>query len=117
MVATPDWTRPGMTVLDDPGTVIDQGGPTALGQWFYDQLDPRTHLERYVQRPEIAFDLGGEDSHIPRANAEDFRDALRRLDPAAAERVRIRVHPGLDHVGVGRDAAAAGQSLGFLTEA
>lgn len=115
MIATPDWTRPGMTRLEDPDTVIDQGAPTQLGQWFYQELDPATHLRRYLHRPEIAFDLGGEDHHIPRTNAEAFRDALGRLDPAAADRVRVRIHDGLDHWTAGRDTGAQADALAFLT--
>jgi dienelactone hydrolase len=113
MIATPDWTRPGMTVLDDPGTVIDQGDPTQLGRWFYDALDPMTHLERYRTRPAIAFDLGADDRHIPRANAEAFRDALVRLASGSADRVQIRVHAG-GHLAAGRNPAALAAALDFL---
>ncbi len=115
MIATPDWTRPGMTQLEDPNTVIDQGEPTQLGWWLYHHLDPMTHLEHYRHRPEIAFDLAGEDRHIPQANAETFRDALEELDPAAAGHVRIRIHGGLDHLAAGRDTDAQNDSLAFLT--
>lgn len=115
MIATPDWTRPGMTLLDDPDTPLDQGEPTRLGRWLYQRLDPMTHLERYRDRPEIAFDLGGADRHIPRTNAEAFRDALAKLDPAAADRVHIRIHDGLDHLAAGRDAETQNQALAFLT--
>jgi hypothetical protein len=73
-----------------------------------------THLERYVGRPAIAFDLGADDRHIPRSNAEAFRDALARLDPSAGGRVRIRVHDG-DHLAAGRNPAAQTAALDFLT--
>lgn len=115
MIATPDWARPGMTRLDDPDTVIDQGEPTQLGRWLYHELDPMTHLQRYLHRPEIAFDLGGADHHIPRSNAEAFRDALERLDPATADRVHIRILDGLDHLAAGRDTGAQADALAFLT--
>lgn len=117
MIATPDWTRPGMTRLDDPDTLVDQGRPTRLGRWLYDQLDPLTHLERFRHRPAIAFDLGGDDRHIPRANADHFRAALARLDPSAASRVHIRVHDGLDHRAAGRDPTVLTSALTFLTSA
>lgn len=114
MIATPDRTRPGVTALDAPNTILEQGAPTRLGQWLYDQLDPMTHLHRYIARPEIAFDLGGEDHHIPRTNADAFRDSLVRLDPTAAGRVRVRVHDGLDHLAAGRDPAAQADAINFL---
>jgi cephalosporin-C deacetylase-like acetyl esterase len=31
MIATPDWTRPGMTILNDPDSLIEQGEPTPYG--------------------------------------------------------------------------------------
>jgi dienelactone hydrolase len=117
VVATPDWTRPGMTLPDHPDTIIDQGQPTTLGRWLRDQLDPMTNLRRYLRRPYVAFDLGGSDRHIPRANAEAFRAALAGLDPQAAERIHIRVHDGLDHVGTGQDPAVQAGSVAFLTAA
>jgi dienelactone hydrolase len=115
VVATPDWTRPGMAALDDAHEVIEQGRPTRLGQHLFDVLDPSTHLERYRARPEITFDLGGDDRHIPRQNAEAFRDALVALDPEAGRRVRIRVHDGLDHLAAARDPEVLGEALGALT--
>lgn len=115
MIATPDWTRPGMTALDDPDTVIDQGEPTGLGRWFRTALDPMTHLDRYRDRPDIAFDLGAADRHIPRANAEAFRGALMQLDPSAADRVRIRLHDG-DHLAAGRNPTALRAALDFLAD-
>jgi dienelactone hydrolase len=115
IVATPDWTRPGMTRLDDPTSVIDQGEPTPYGQWLYDHLDPLTHLERYARGPAIAFDLGGGDAHIPAAHARAFRRALGELAPSAGESVVVRVHDGLDHVGVAQDQAVLAASLGWLT--
>ena len=32
MIATPDWTRPGMTMLNDPDSLIEQGEPTPYGR-------------------------------------------------------------------------------------
>jgi uncharacterized protein len=103
MIATPDWTRPGMRMLNDPDTVIDQGQPTPYGQWLFDHLNPITHLECFARAPAIAFDLGGDDLHINADNAVAFKAALGVSYPAAAEQVQIRIHPGLDHLGAGRD--------------
>jgi dienelactone hydrolase len=114
MIATPDWTRPGMTRLDDPTTEIDQGAPTALGQWLFDNLDPMTHASRYRDRPAIAFDVGGQDRHIPSAHAQAFQERIVRDDLGAAGRIQVRVHPGLDHLTAGRTQAVQDEALGFL---
>jgi uncharacterized protein len=98
VVATPDWTRPGMRDLADPETVLPQGEADAYAQWFYDQLDPLTHLEAYGHGPAIAFECGEEDLHVPADGALRFQAALRDTHPAAGERVRVTVQPGVGHL-------------------
>jgi hypothetical protein len=49
MIASPDWTRPEMRMLADPETVVDQGEPTAYGQWMFDHLAPMTHLSYFAR--------------------------------------------------------------------
>jgi len=110
--STPDWSRPGMRELGDPSRIVAQGEADPYAQWFADQLDPMRHLDRYRRDLAIDFELGGEDHHIPEANARAFADALTALDPPAAE-VTINVHPGLDH-GVVSDEAAQGAAVDFL---
>ena len=114
MVATPDWTRPGMAGLDGSSPPLVQGEPTAYGQWLYDRLDPMTHLDAFRRGPAITFELGAADRHIPPANAHAFRDALADVAPRAAERVRIREHPGLDHLGGARDPDVQSAALAWL---
>jgi len=114
IVATPDWTRPGMARLDDPSSLIDQGEPVAYGQWMYDHLDPMTHLAWFARGPAIAFDLGGEDRHIPAQNALAFHQALEASHPAAAQQVRVRIHAGLDHVGAARDPRVQDAGMAWL---
>src|SRR6266508_3223777 len=60
IVATPDWTRPGMTDLFDPYRVLPQGQADAYPQWFHDQLDPLTHLHAYAHGPAITFECGAD---------------------------------------------------------
>jgi uncharacterized protein len=103
MIATPDWTRPGMTMLNNPHSVIEQGEPTPYGQWMFDHLNPMTHLGSFARSPAIAFELGGNDLHINGGNAVAFKAALAAAHPAAAAQVDIRTHPGLDHLAAGRD--------------
>jgi len=114
MIATPDWTRPGMTALDDAETVIDQGEPTAYGQWMFDHLDPMTHLGSFARAPAITFQLGGNDLHINQENAVKFKAALAGAYPDAAAEVHIRVNPGLDHLGAGRDRGVEDACLDWL---
>ena len=107
--STPDWSRPDMRELDDPSRVVDQGAADPYAQWFADHLDPSRHLERYLGRPAIAFELGADDHHVPADNARAFAAGLRRAEPAASARLRVQAYPGLDHLGVTRsdDARAA----------
>ncbi len=114
MIATPDWTRPGMTLLDDPGTVIDQGEPTAYGQWMFDHLDPMTHLGSFARTPAITFQLGGNDLHINSEHAVAFKAGFAAAYPHAAAQVDIQIHPGLDHFGAGRDRRVEDACLEWL---
>lgn len=105
LVATPDWTRPGM--CDDsrtPPLPIDQGEAGPYAQWLYEQLDPITHLERYRRPLSVLFECGAEDAHVPPDGALRFREALAGLDDAAEVQVELR--PGLGH-----DAAALDEKL------
>lgn len=66
-------------------------------RYFYDALDPLTHLATYAHGPAITFECGAEDTHVPPDGALRFQSALREADPAAGERVRVNLHPGLGH--------------------
>jgi dienelactone hydrolase len=100
VVATPDWLRPGMHDAFDPGRPLDPGEPDAYARYFYDRLNPLTHLERYSHGPRIRFFCGERDTHVPADGALRFQAALRRVHPEAAERVRVEVIPGLAHMDV-----------------
>lgn len=98
IVATPDWTRPGMRDLRDPSRVLPQGEPDAYAQWFYNHLDPLSHLSHYAHAPAIAFECGADDTHVPPDGALRFRDALAKDYPNAAGGVRVTLHPGTGHM-------------------
>ena len=53
-----------MTRVDDPEVVIDQGSPTASGQWLYAHLDPMSNRSAYAHAPAISFELGSLDTHV-----------------------------------------------------
>lgn len=114
--ATPEWTRPGMTRIGEPRNVIDQGTPTPYGAWLYDQLNPASHLHRYARDLAINFELGERDTHVPPASALAFLDDLKATAPAAAEHVRVALHPGLDHLDVVRDPAVLTDALSWISE-
>lgn len=114
VVATPDWTRPGMTRVGEPGNVIEQGHPGAYGQWLYAHLDPATHPHNYAHGPAIAFELGADDTHVPPEAATRFRELLRSSAPLAAARMRINEHVGLDHLGAVREERVISAALEWL---
>jgi len=115
IVATPDWTRPGMTRVGEPDSVIDQGEPSSYGAWLYKHLDPITNQGAYRRGPAIAFELGRNDTHVPPAAALAFRDQLRSSAPDAADRMRITLHDGLDHLPAARDPQMQDAALAWLT--
>lgn len=102
VVATPDWRRPGMTDLRLEGhPPLPTGSPDAYARWFYEQLNPITHLASYAHAPEMHFVCGEKDDHVPPEAAFRFKTALAELYPQAGERVTIEMLLGLDHGGVG----------------
>jgi dienelactone hydrolase len=114
--SSPDWSSPGMHGFDDPSTPLDQGQPDAYAQWFYDRLDPRTHLDRYARGPWMAFECGQEDFHVPADGAMRFQSALRDTHPHAAERVRVTVHPGIGHLDAMRSGELHQRCLGWFRQ-
>jgi dienelactone hydrolase len=100
VVATPDWLRPGMHDAFEPDTLVDQGTADAYAQFFYDQLNPLTHLAGYAHGPAITFYNGGNDTHVPPDGALRFQAALRPAYPSAANNVSVRIVQGLAHMDV-----------------
>jgi dienelactone hydrolase len=86
--ASGDWTGPGMRGFEDPSTPLDQCNADAYGQWFYDHLDPLTHLDAYARGTWIAFECGGDDFHMPADGALRLRDALHAAHPSAGAGTR-----------------------------
>lgn len=100
LIATPDWARPRMRRFDDPGLLVDQGTADAYARWYYERLDPMTHLDAYRRDVAISFHNGGADFHVPADDALRFRQALLRLQPDAERRVEVHVHAGAGHMDV-----------------
>lgn len=114
LVATPDWTRPGMHTVEDAPEPIDQGEADRYAQWFYDRLDPLTHLEAYERAVAISFHCASEDRHVPSDGARRFRSALVERDPSAADRVRVTTYDGLSHLDGARDDRLYTDALDWL---
>lgn len=94
VTATPDWLRPGMHA---DGQAVGPGEPDACAQWFYDHMDPMTHLDFYAHRPAIDFECGERDDHVPAEAALRFRSALAPVYGEAQARIRVICHPGIGH--------------------
>ncbi len=94
VVATPDWTRPGMQDIGT-GALVPPGTPDPKAQFFFDALEPLHHAERYATLP-VHFVNGGSDMHVPPEAARRFRDAVNgaRRDGS----ISIVEKPGLGHL-------------------
>ncbi len=98
MVATPDWLRPGMHDLFQPDRLLDPGTPDAYARFFYDQINPLTHLQAYMHAPAISFECAADDTHVPPDGALRFQAALQQVAPRAAEQVRVNLIAGANHM-------------------
>lgn len=114
IVATPDWTRPGMRSFKEPYGLVEQGEPTAYAKWFYEQFDPYTHLERYTKHCAITFECAENDEHVPPDGALRFRDELRKMTLGTSP-VRVNFHAGYGHSD-GSEATFTQNSLDWLSD-
>ncbi len=94
VVATPDWTRPGMRDIAT-GEPVPPGAPDPKAQVFFDALEPLRHPGRYTGL-RIHFINGASDTHVPPEAARRFRDAVNGLGRAGP--VRVTEKPGLGHL-------------------
>jgi dienelactone hydrolase len=96
IIATPDWLRPGMR-RGNPPELLPPGTPDSYARFFYDRLNPITHLEAFAQRPAITFELGADDTHVPPEAALRFEAALRQRYPDYGDDLRVTLHLGCGH--------------------
>lgn len=120
IAATPDWTRPDMRDIGDPSRVLPQGEPDAYARWFYEHLDPLSHLSHYAHAPAIAFECGADDRHVSPDGAFRFRDALAQAYPQAYPQasagVRVTLHLGAGHIESAQDPALFQNCLAWLAD-
>lgn len=114
LAATPDWTRPGMQTLGEEPVLLDQGEPDRYAQWFFDALNPIAHLEAYEREVAIALLCGAADLHVPAEAGTRFRTALCDRDPRAAERGRVELYEGLEHLEAASDERLYSAALDWL---
>lgn len=104
IVATPDWTRPGMLPIGSAaGDPMPQGAPDAYSRKLYELFNPITNLDHYAHAPEIRFVCGEKDNHVPPEAAFRFKKALADLYPQASANLLIDLYPGLDHITMGQN--------------
>lgn len=75
--------------------------------WFYDRLNPLTHVDAYERGLAITFECGADDAHVPPDGVLRFRAALHGTYPQAAESVLLSVHPGIGHMDGAKHYAGA----------
>jgi uncharacterized protein len=114
LVATPDWTRPGMHALGEARVLLDQGEPDRYALWFFDAFNPMTHLEAYERDVAIEFLCGAGDLHVPAEAALRFRAALYEREPGTADRIRVELYEDLDHLDAARDERLYSAALDWL---
>jgi uncharacterized protein len=103
-----------MQTLGEDHVLLDQGEADRYAQWFFDALNPVTHLEAYERDVAIAFLCGAADLHVLAEAAARFRTALCDRDPCAADRVRVELYEGLDHLDAARDERLYSAALEWL---
>jgi dienelactone hydrolase len=116
-IATPDWLRPGMQDLSNPGTLLPPGKPDAYAQYFYDHLNPLTHLSSFAHGPAIYFLCGEQDTHVPPDGTLRFQTALREAYPTAGDHVQVKLLPGLGHLDFIKSQPWWPDCLAWLTRA
>lgn len=98
VVATPDWTRPGMRDIAS-GELIEQGLPDARAKLLFDALSPMKHLGHYRDLA-MKFIVGEMDRHVPAEAALRFA-ALVNEDGG---QVSVLVKAGFSHLDfIGRE--------------
>lgn len=98
MLSSPDWLRPGMREPEPPETVLNQGCADSYAQWFFDQFDPLSHLDRYERAIRIQLQFGARDQHVPAALAEPFVTRFWQAPAALGRSCQVLIHNDYDHL-------------------
>jgi dienelactone hydrolase len=117
VVATPDWLRPGMHDVFKPGMLLPPGEPDGYAQYFYDHLNPLTHLAAYAHGPAMKFVCGESDTHVPPDGALRFQAGFREVYPSLADCIEVSFIPGMENLGVRHTKLWWPDCLAWLTRA
>lgn len=98
VIATPDWLRPNMEDVFQPGVILPTGKPDRYAQYFYDHLNPLTNLNAYAHAPQIHFICGEKDTHVPPAGAFQFQKTFQKMYPQAANKITVNLISNLKHL-------------------
>ncbi len=98
VIATPDWLRPDMEDRLQSGNLIPVKKADSYAQYFYDQLNPLTHLSAYAHGPEIHFICGADDTHVRPDGAIRFHSLLRDNYPSAADNIEVTLLENFKHL-------------------
>ncbi len=96
IIATADWLRPGMQ-RGNPPEELPPGTPDSYARFFYDRLNPITHLDAYAHRPALTFELGADDTHVPPEASLRFQAALRQRYLDYGDDLRVTLYLGRGH--------------------
>lgn len=95
--STPDWKRPGMRDVFDEDRIVPTGTADLYAQFFYDHLDPLTHVERYARGAELNFVSCESDQHIPPDGVKRFTALLAEQCPQASTQLSQVTLPHRSH--------------------
>lgn len=62
--------------------------PDTYAQYFYDHLNPLSHLDAYAHASDINFLRGEQDTHVPPDGAFPFQSSFQEMFPIAADHVQ-----------------------------
>ena len=99
----------------NPEILLDPGKPDAYAQYFYDRLNPLTHLDAYSRGPAMNFLCGERDTHVPPDGALRFRSALGETYPNGGDHVHVNLIPGMTHLDVRNPGLWWPDCLAWLT--
>ena len=113
---SPDWNRPGMTMIDTPGAILEQGSPTVESALLCGLFNPASNIGSFSRAVSVRFDSGHDDTHIQLGSILAFRDAVDALRADVHGKVEVRVHDKLNHAGTVFSPALTESAASWLAD-
>jgi fermentation-respiration switch protein FrsA (DUF1100 family) len=98
-----------------PGDLLPTGESDTYAQYFYDNLNPLTHLHAYADGTDIHFLCGEMDTHVPPDGALRFQSALHEAYPVTSEKVTVTLIPELRHLDTRDSSKWWSDCMNYLT--